>query len=899
MSYRPIKVVDVELSQPLVAIDGLNGYAGAQVLARLHGSPLGYIQLPIADGQCSAEAVGQAILDQLSWPIIQHLIDDGLAAPQPAGLRISDLLDTPHHRNTGPFPLVTVAVCTRNRPRDLAFCLDALCRLDYPALDLLVVDNAPSNEDTAELVRTFYPNVRYVREQRPGLDWARNRAIVESRGEIIAYTDDDVVVDPSWVTALARMFLEHPEVMCVTGLVVPYELATKAQFYFERYGGFGRGFERKWVRLEPRSSNRWMAYGSGQYGTGANMAYRRSLFDTIGLFDPALDVGTVTNGGGDLEMFFRVLKEGFTLAYEPDALVRHRHRSDYKEFRNQIRNNGIGLYSYFVRSALAYPDERFAFLRLGCWWLWHWHIRQLAKVTLRPSLLPRGVILAELRGTLTGLRSYQKARVIADRIAATSGPLELPPPAMPQPPAPAAIAPRGLVAVRTVELSQPVLGLSDVAEYDTVRVFLIWQGRLLGKVDLANKGQPIGSRRLRKAIIDTLGLKLLDIDRNLNKGQIWSDAQGMLSQYLVPSAQDVLPTEARLSDDVPVSVVIATFDRPDDLRNCLRHVMAQQTRRPVEIVVVDNHPASGLTPPVIAEFPGVVLVNEPRQGLAYARNAGFTASTGDIAIATDDDVTVPPDWLEKLVAPFARSDVMIVTGNTIPIELETAPQNIFENYGGLGRGFERFEVNGDWFERSRGAVQTWNLGATANAAFRSSIFTHPSIGLMDEALGPGMPSGVGEDTYLFYKVLKAGFTLVYEPSAYVWHRHRRDFAALRRQIFGYSKGHVAYHLTTLVRDHDLRALKHLTVDLPKWRARQILGALKNRLRGRASYPLWMIALELRGNVSGPWSLWRSWQRVKREGRSLPYQPVEQRALRLTADRSIEFDRPEPTQTIQV
>ena len=731
-------------------------------------------------------------------------------------------------------------------------------------------------------------------------DWI-GRATVRSsslRGEIIAYTDDDVVVDPGWVAALARMFVEHPEVMCVTGLVVPYELETKAQFYFERYGGFGRGFERKWVRLEPGSSKRWLAYGSGQYGTGANMAYRRCLFNSIGMFDPALDVGTVTNGGGDLEMFFRVLKEGFTLAYEPDALVRHRHRRDYKEFRKQITNNGIGLFSYFVRSALAYPDERFAFLQLGLWWLWHWHIRRLVKSMLRPSRLPRGIIMAELRGTLIGLRRYQQARTVADRIAAASGPLELPALAHPTQPASIPIATRGLVAVRTVELSQPVQGLVDVVEYNTVRVFLTWQGRLLGKVDLANNGLPIGPVRLRKAVIDTLGLKLLDIGRNLNKSQVWSAVLAALAQYFLSPTQTLVPSEPRLPDHVPVSVVVATFDRPDDLRNCLRHLLAQQTCRPVEIVVVDNHPSSGLTPPLIAEFPGVVLVSEPRQGLAYARNAGFIASTGDIAIATDDDVTVPPDWLEKLVAPFVRADVMVVTGNTIPIELETAPQNIFENYGGLGRGFERFEVNGDWFERSRGAVQTWNLGATANAAFRANIFTHPQIGLMDEALG-WHPSGVGEDTYLFYKVLKAGFTLVYEPSAYVWHRHRRDFSALRRQIYGYSKGHVAYHLTTLLRDHDLRALKHLAADLPVWRGRQILGGLKNRVRGRASYPLWMIALELRGNFAGPWSLWLSRQRVKREGRSQPYIPVEQRLLTLAPDRSIELERPRPSEPVQV
>lgn len=133
------------------------------------------------------------------------------------------------------------------------------------------------------------------------------------------------------------------------------------------------------------------------------------------------------------------------------------------------------------------------------------------------------------------------------------------------------------------------------------------------------------------------------------------------------------------------------------------------------------------------------------------------------------------NWLEKLVAPFSRADVMAVTGNILPRELETYSQHLFEQYGNgvLGRGFNQLEVNGDWFEQSwLYAVRTWLLGGTANSAFRASIFSHPDIGLADEALGPGMPSGAGEDIYIFYKVLKVGYTMIYNPTALVWHNHR-------------------------------------------------------------------------------------------------------------------------------
>jgi GT2 family glycosyltransferase len=397
-----------------------------QALVRLHGVPLGYVSLPLAAGRITAAALSKTILEQHSWAIIRHLVDDGLAVPpQPDGLRIADLPHIVHPPFSGPWPSVTVAVCTRDRPADLALCLAALSRLDYPHLDLLVVDNAPKTEATAELVRRTFPQVRYIREPRPGLDWARNRAIVEAQGEIIAYTDDDVVVDGGWVRALAQVFAEDPTVMAVTGLVVPYELETVPQLLFEQYGGFGRGFERKWYRVDPLNKEPVAStYGwIGKFGTGANMAYRSNLFHQIGAFDPALDVGTATNGGGDIEMFFRVMKEGHTLVYEPSAIVRHRHRRDYASLRAQIANNGVGFSAYYVRSALAYPDERLAFVQLWLRWLWRWHIRRLVRSLKGTERFPRSLIVAELLGYFIGLSRYHRARPTAAKIARTLGPL--------------------------------------------------------------------------------------------------------------------------------------------------------------------------------------------------------------------------------------------------------------------------------------------------------------------------------------------------------------------------------------------------------------------------------------------------------------------------------------------
>jgi GT2 family glycosyltransferase len=876
-AVRAIKVAEVELSQPFQAITDLERYARLQVLVKWHGLPVGYVVMPVVQGRCRRKALLTAILEEHGYAIFLHLIEDAIAQGVfTEELALEDLVTTPHPAFRGPFPLITVAVCTRDRTDDLRICLASLARLQYPALDVLVVDNAPTSDATERLVRTHHPQVRYVKEPRPGLNWARNRAILEAHGEIIAYADDDVVVDANWTMALARVFSENPNVMAVTGLVAPHSLDTEAEILFERYGGFGQGFMRRYYHGGMQHH-----HGAGKFGTGANMAYRRQVFQKIGLFDPALDVGTVTNGGGDLEMFFRVLQEGHTLLYEPGALVYHRHRRDRDLLKTQLTNHGIGCFSFMVRSALTYKRERRGFLKMALWW-WRWILRRGAEALCRPHHFPPDMIRAEMKGALLGLTRYFRARRHARQIAEKFGALSLPesPSTHPSGNGHPNGHPNGhcrnkrksserVVAVRALELSLPLPVLEDVTRYDVVRVLVFWKDRIFGSVDIINDHQPISAARLRHEIVQCLGLALLDPESQKSSHAIWAHAMTALRERFEGATVEEETTEScSLALSGSVSVVVATYDRPEDLRGCLHSLTSQETSRHVEIIVVDNHPASGITPPVVAEFPGVMLVTESRQGLSYARNAGIIASHGEIVVSTDDDVRMPADWLEKLVAPFAQPEVMVVTGNILPLELETRAQQLFEEYGGLGRGFRSLSADRNWFAGFRRAVPTWNLGGTANAAFRASIFSHSEIGLLDEALGAGTPTGCSEDTYLFYKVLKAGYSIAYEPTAYVWHRHRREIRQLARQIYSYSKGHVAYHLTTLLRDHDLRGLVRLVLELPMVHARRI----RARLHRWGEYPLWLIAVEMAGHIAGPWALWRSRRRVRREGRSSQYVP---------------------------
>jgi len=228
---------------------------------------------------------------------------------------------------------VSVVICTRDRPEHLANCLQSLVNLSPPPEEIIVVDNAPSSDATRSLVASL-PQVRYVLEPRPGLDYARNAGIQHSTQQIIAYTDDDVLIEPNWIQQIKRSF-NNPEIMAITGLVFAAELETKAQYIFERFWSFNRGYQ-------PLIYNfhyfcRYWAVGAPAWrvGAGANMAFRREIFAKIGEFDERLDVGAA-GCSGDSEFWYRILASGFTCRYDPMVVAYHYHRREMDGLKHQI-----------------------------------------------------------------------------------------------------------------------------------------------------------------------------------------------------------------------------------------------------------------------------------------------------------------------------------------------------------------------------------------------------------------------------------------------------------------------------------------------------------------------------------------------------------------------------------
>lgn len=411
----------------------------------------------------------------------------------------------------------------------------------------------------------------------------------------------------------------------------------------------------------------------------------------------------------------------------------------------------------------------------------------------------------------------------------------------------------------TIDLERPLPAeIPHAANYDTVWAIVLRHQIPVGQVEIGNRRTPVLATQLRTEIIRQLGDDLL-------KGQdahspYFAIATGC--QPKPPAAQwaNEPELEALLPGLTPqpgrtffLSVVVCTRDRPQDLRMCLETlVQLEAGRHRLELIVVDNNPASGQTKAVVAAFPQVRYEMERRPGVAYGRNKGLTSARGDIVAYIDDDVKVPPHWPSRILAPFADPRVMCVSGLVLPLEMESESQEMFEKYGALGRGYRPRIFDRQFFHRSKKhVVHTWDLGGTANVAIRKAVLA--DSGMFDETLGPGLPTGVGEDIYMFYRILKAGHICYYEPAAYVWHKHRTSMAALRKQLYNYNKGQTSYQLRTLVTDGDRRAIRQMLWDLPRWYVARIWRIV----RGQEDYSLRLVALEIWGNLVGFWAFGRA------------------------------------------
>lgn len=321
---------------------------------------------------------------------------------------------------------ICAVICTHNRPELLRRALESLQAQSLSPAEILVVDNAPGDTRTQFLVAEQFPEVRYVREIRLGLNFARNRALCETDQEIVAYMDDDAVADADWIRRTATVFAENHRVAICTGRVKAYRLEFEAQRLFEAQGGFDRGPNR--IHM-PHDATKMRMHGmkapliawSIAIGVGACMAVRRSALSMIGNFDQALDLGAALPGGGDVDVIWRTLDAGFEVVYEPRAIVWHEHRRDLEGVYAQIlghRRAEIAFLSKSLRSAQG--RARLIIFAFMSWRLLKPGLRLVSRLVSRGEPLAPGLLWRLWGASWQGLVSYgQASRLAADRAVHT------------------------------------------------------------------------------------------------------------------------------------------------------------------------------------------------------------------------------------------------------------------------------------------------------------------------------------------------------------------------------------------------------------------------------------------------------------------------------------------------
>jgi GT2 family glycosyltransferase len=384
----------------------------ARVLIRLHGDPVGYVEVCRTDDRVDVRRVVAAAWDLYGARLRAHLAAEGLgfdhwSRPIPA------TAGCPHRMPTG--EPVSVVVCTRNRAGILRGCLERLRAVTYPTAEFIVVDNAPVDEQTRRVVAELTESdarFRYVREDRPGLSRARNVGLSHAGGTYVAYTDDDVSVDPLWLHGLIRGFRRRPDAGCVTGLVCTASITTGAEAYFDaRAASWSTRCEPRIFDLdEHRPAEALYPYSAGVFGTGANVAFDRPVLRGLGGFDEALGAGTPTRGGEDLDMFVRVLRAGRPIVYEPSALVWHHHRADDESLRRQMFSFGTGLTAYLTKLLLQADTRAEVLRRVPSGVRRMVRIRGTTIERLHGRLAPsRGAVLREFAGLAVGPLLYRRA----------------------------------------------------------------------------------------------------------------------------------------------------------------------------------------------------------------------------------------------------------------------------------------------------------------------------------------------------------------------------------------------------------------------------------------------------------------------------------------------------------
>ncbi|HWE10036.1 MAG TPA: glycosyltransferase [Solirubrobacteraceae bacterium] len=416
----PVAVRVLDIDAPLGDLDLSyaylgQGYRSLLAVVRLADDPVGVAAFAVDSG-------GRVTRAQLAGGLHRQLgreLDEAYARRdgEQRGKSSSDLRDFADSADIGPTPSVSVVVRTRRNPSALERCLRSILDCDYDDLEVIVVESRPGSPDTARMLVEQFPaerRLRYVEEPHNSPSLARNLGLAKAEGEIIAFIDDEVVVDAGWLQASVTALLSERKIACVTGLILPLELESRGPLKLEQPAGLRNGFRRRVYRLHDVSdSNPLLPYAAAALGSGASIVMLTEVARALGGFDPALGPARPTIGGEDLDLLVRLLRAGHAVTYEPQAIVWYDHARRAHRLRGQVYRHGVRLGAVVGKHVIAGPQRLF-FLRAAPAGLRRLHHSGSREDVRRPTEYPRHLTGLARLGMLVGAVAYVISAVLAE-----------------------------------------------------------------------------------------------------------------------------------------------------------------------------------------------------------------------------------------------------------------------------------------------------------------------------------------------------------------------------------------------------------------------------------------------------------------------------------------------------
>lgn len=216
---------------------------------------------------------------------------------------------------------ISAVLCSYNRARFIIKAVDSIFNqvYDKSKYEVIVVDNN-SKDNTIETLQQYkdeHPdyNFRFVTEPNQGVAYTRTRCAREAKGEIVAYLDDDSMAQPGWLQSISDFFDAHPDVYSIGGKITPYFLTPIPEWYSKYFFGLVGNFDQG-PNIKQLTGQR--------YPCGANMAFRKKVFEEIGYFNH--DLGRRAGGlvaTEEKDIYVRILRYGKKVYYLPHVAVLH------------------------------------------------------------------------------------------------------------------------------------------------------------------------------------------------------------------------------------------------------------------------------------------------------------------------------------------------------------------------------------------------------------------------------------------------------------------------------------------------------------------------------------------------------------------------------------------------